>query len=43
MQPCFDPTRSNMEEDLNIFENRKQPQFLKMEDDLNFPLGNLWS
>jgi hypothetical protein len=37
MQPYFNPARRNMEDNLNIFENRRQPQiFLKMEDDLNF-------
>ena len=32
-----------MEEDLNIFENRRRPQFFQMEDNLNFVLGNIWS
>jgi hypothetical protein len=26
MQHCFNPTRWNMEENLNIFENERQPQ-----------------
>ena len=29
MQPYFNPTRRNMEDDLNIFENGTQPQFLE--------------
>ena len=46
MQPYFNPTRSNMEDDLNLFEKWKTPQvfqkwkttsiFREMEDDLNF-------
>ena len=27
MQPYFDPTKRNMEDNLNIFENRRRPQF----------------
>ena len=36
MQPYSNPTRRNMEDDLNIFENGRRPPFLKKEDDLNF-------
>ena len=35
MQPYFNPTRSNMEDNLNCFENKDNLIFLKMEDDLN--------
>ena len=36
MQPYYNQTRQNMEDDLNIFENGRQPKFyLKKEDDLN--------
>jgi hypothetical protein len=36
MQPYYNQTRQNMEDDLNIFENRRRPNFfLKKEDDLN--------
>jgi hypothetical protein len=27
MEPYFDPTSRNMEDDLNIFENGRRPQF----------------
>ena len=40
MQPYFDPTRWNMEDDL-IFFNRRRPYVIQMEDYLNFVLGNL--
>ena len=36
MQPYFNPTRRNMENDLNIFEMEDNLNFWKMEDDLNF-------
>jgi hypothetical protein len=36
MQPYFNPTRRNMEDDPNILENGRQPQFLLKEDNLNF-------
>ena len=29
MQSCYNPTRRNMEDDLNIFENGRRPQFLR--------------
>ena len=32
-----------MKDNLNIFDNGRQPQFLWMEDDLNFALGNIVS
>ena len=28
MQSCYNPTRKNMEDDLNIFENGRRPQYL---------------
>ena len=40
VQPYFDPTRWNMEDDLNIFKNGRRPQFFQMDDDLNLVLGN---
>jgi hypothetical protein len=40
MPPYFDPTRRTMEDNLNIFENGRQPQFFQMEVNLNFVLGN---
>ena len=40
MQPYFNPTQRNMEDDLHLFENGRRPQyFLKMEDDLNLFLN----
>jgi hypothetical protein len=36
MQPYSNPTRRNMEDDLNIFENGRRPLFFLKEDDLNF-------
>ena len=30
-----------MEDDLNIFENERRPQFFQLKDDLNFVLVNL--
>ena len=36
MQTYSNPTRRNMEDDLDIFENGRQPQFFLKEDDLNF-------
>ena len=45
MHPYYNATRRNMEDDLNIFENGRRPQFFfkgrrpqlfEMEDDLNF-------
>ena len=36
MQPYFNPTRWNMEDDLNFFQNGRRPYFSKVEDDLNF-------
>ena len=35
MQPYFNPTRWNKEDNLNVFENGRQPQLFLMEDDLN--------
>ena len=43
MQPYFNPTRWNVEDDLHFFENGRRPHFFQMEDDLNFVLGNLGS
>ena len=39
MQPYSNPTRRNIEDNHNIFENGRQPQFLKMEYDLNFSVN----
>jgi hypothetical protein len=36
MQPYSNPTGRNMEDDLNIFENGRRPQFFLKEDDLIF-------
>ena len=36
MQSYFNPTRSNMEDDLNIFSKGRRPKYFQMEDDLNF-------
>jgi hypothetical protein len=36
MQPYSNLTRRNMEDDLNIFENGRRPQFFLKEDDLKF-------
>jgi hypothetical protein len=37
VQTYSNPTRQNMEDDLNILENGRRPQFfLKKEDNLNF-------
>jgi hypothetical protein len=37
MQPYSNPTKRNMEDDLNIFEYGRRPQFLmKKEDDLYY-------
>ena len=36
LQPYSNPTRRNVEDDLNIFENGRRPQFLKKEDDQIF-------
>ena len=39
MQPYSNPTRRNMEDDLNILENGRRPQFFYMEYDLNIFLN----
>ena len=36
MQPYLDPTRWNMEGDLNIFENQRRPQFVENGKQPNF-------
>jgi hypothetical protein len=36
MQPYFNPTKRNMEDDLNIFENGRRPPIFVKEDNLNF-------
>jgi transglutaminase/protease-like cytokinesis protein 3 len=36
MHPYFNPTRSNMEDNLNILKWKTTSIFLKKEDDLNF-------
>jgi hypothetical protein len=36
MQPYSNPTGRNMEDNLNIFENGRRPQYLLKEDNLNF-------
>jgi hypothetical protein len=36
MQPYSNPTRRNMEDNLNIFENRRRPQFFFKEGNLSF-------
>ena len=36
MSPYFNPTRRNMEDDLNFFENGRRPHFWEIKNDLKY-------